>query len=288
MWRLESRAERGTKAGRPGADGAAVASNVGTVNTGERVVTCYRDTSRSGPGELGVARGRSTGWKMRYFDLVLTPGEHGIHPADGRLAAAPGVSRQLLHHLDAYTDGTGALLYRLQGDREAAIAAVEGEGVLDFDTTDPDEEGRFYCYVHIEYTEPVGTLLRLGYDHALIIETPIRFRDDGSLRVRIVGQHETLREALTAIPDGVRVTVEEVGRYTPGRQDARSLLTDRQREIFETAVERGYYRIPRGITQTQLADELDLAPSTVDEHLRKAESTMLSSILDEHYQRGGN
>jgi predicted DNA binding protein len=224
---------------------------------------------------------------MRYFDLVLTPGEQGIHPVDGRLAAAPGVTRELLHHVDAYSDGTGALLYRLQGDPEAAVAAIRGEGLLDYDVTDPDEEGRFYCYIHLAPSDPDGTLLGLPYDHALIVETPIRFRGDGSLRVRIVGQHATLRNALTAVPDDVRVTVEEVGRYTPGRKDARSLLTDRQREIFETAVDRGYYRIPRGITQTELADELGLAPSTVDEHLRKAESTMLSSILDEYHQRGG-
>jgi DNA-binding CsgD family transcriptional regulator len=220
---------------------------------------------------------------MRYFDLVLTPGDDGLHPVDGRLARAPGVTRDLLHHIDAFGDGTGALLYRLEGDPEAALAAVQGEGLLDCDVTEPDPDGGFYCYVYLRPTEPDGTLLALCYEHALIIETPVRFNDDGSLRMRIIGQHETLRDALAAIPDGVRVTVEEVGRYTPGRKDARSLLTDRQREIFETAVERGYYRIPRGITQTELADELGLAPSTVDEHLRKAESTMLSSILDQHY-----
>ncbi|WP_276260658.1 helix-turn-helix domain-containing protein [Haloglomus litoreum] len=225
---------------------------------------------------------------MRYFDLVLAPGEHGIHPVDGRLAAAPGVTRELLHHADAYVDGTGALLYRLRGDPEAAVAAIRGEGLLDYDVTEPDEDGRFYCYVHLAANEPGGTLLGLPYDHALIVETPIRFSEDGTLRLRIVGQHATLRDALTAIPDDIRVTVEEVGRYTPGRKDARELLTDRQREIFETAVDRGYYRIPRGITQTELAEELDLAPSTVDEHLRKAESTMLSSILDEYHQRGGD
>jgi predicted DNA binding protein len=224
---------------------------------------------------------------IRYFDLVLTFGDGGIHPVDGRLTAAEGVSRKLLHHLDAYADGTGALLYRLEGDRDAAIAAIQGEGLLDYDLTEPDANGGFHCYAHLELSDPDGTLLGLPYDHALIVETPIRFRADGSLRVRIVGQHSTLREALTAVPDDVRVTVEEVGHYTPGRKDARALLTERQREIFETAVDRGYYRIPRGITQTELADELELAPSTVDEHLRKAESTMLSSILEEYHQRGG-
>jgi predicted DNA binding protein len=223
---------------------------------------------------------------MRYFDLVLRSGGDSLHPIDGRLAEASGVTRELLHHVDAYGDGTGALLYRLRGDPEAGVAAIQGEGLLDYDVTEPDADGGFYCYVHLTPADPTGTLLALCYEHALIIETPVTFRDDGSLRVRIVGQHETLRGALTAVSDSVQVTVEEVGHYTPGREDARSLLTERQREIFETAVDRGYYRIPRGITQTELAEELELAPSTVDEHLRKAESTMLSSILDQHYAQG--
>ncbi|MFB6207172.1 MAG: helix-turn-helix domain-containing protein [Haloglomus sp.] len=224
---------------------------------------------------------------MRYFDLELAPGEGGIHPVDGRLAAASGVTRKLLHHLDTYADGAGALLYRLRGDPEAAVAAIQGDGLRDHDVTEPDEGDRFYCYVHLAASDAETPLLDLPCEHALIVETPIQFRDDGSLRVRIVGQHATLRDALTAVPDGVRVTVEEVGHYSPGRDDVRSLLTDRQREIFEAAVERGYYRIPRDITQTELASELDLAPSTVDEHLRKAESTMLSAILEEYRQRGG-
>jgi predicted DNA binding protein len=223
---------------------------------------------------------------MRYFDLVLTPTTDGIHPVDTRLARASGVVRERLNHIDAFGDGTGVLLYHLRGDRDAALAAIQGDDLLDYDATDPDETDHFYLYVHLEPGEPAGTLLALCYEHALIIETPIRFTDTGSIKVRLVGRHDTLRDALASIPDEVQVTIDEVGRYAPGGRDARSLLTDRQREIFEHAVDRGYYRIPRGITQTKLAEELDLAPSTVDEHLRKAESTMLSAILEEHHRQG--
>jgi predicted DNA binding protein len=223
---------------------------------------------------------------MRYFDLVLTPDGDGIHPVDTRLARASGVTRERLNHIDAFGDGTGVLLYQLQGARDAAVAAIQGGDLLDYDGTDPDEDGRFYLYVYLKSGGTAGTLLALCYEHALIIETPIRFTDNGGIRVRLVGTHKTLRDALASIPDSVQVTIDEVGRYTPGTRDARSLLTDRQREIFEHAVEQGYYRIPRGITQTKLAEELDLAPSTVDEHLRKAESTILSAILEEHHRQG--
>ncbi|PSQ13792.1 hypothetical protein BRD02_11750 [Halobacteriales archaeon QS_8_69_73] len=41
----------------------------------------------------------------------------------------------------------------------------------------------------------------------------------------------------------------------------------------------GYYDIPREVNQGDLAETLGCAPSTVDEHLRKAESEMLSALL---------
>ena len=58
-----------------------------------------------------------------------------------------------------------------------------------------------------------------------------------------------------------------------------SALTDRQLEVFRTAVESGYYEIPRRATHKEIADSLGCAPSTIDEHLRKAESRVLQSLV---------
>ena len=43
---------------------------------------------------------------MRYFDLVLTPTSHGIHPIDAELAVLDGVTRDALMHIDAFGDGS--------------------------------------------------------------------------------------------------------------------------------------------------------------------------------------
>jgi predicted DNA binding protein len=89
-----------------------------------------------------------------------------------------------------------------------------------------------------------------------------------------------LRDALRAAPDSINVNIEQVGQYHPEERDFLSLLTDRQREVFEHAVRVGYYEIPRGANQEELAAALGCAPSTVDEHLRKAESRMLSALVN--------
>jgi predicted DNA binding protein len=217
---------------------------------------------------------------MRYFDLVLTPKTHGIHPIDGELALLDGVTRDALLHIDAFGDGTGVLLYRLEGGRAAVLDAIgEHEALISYDVLDVDAENTFHLYCHVHPGEPAGTLMGLCYKYALIIDTPIGFTDRGGILVTVVGTHDMLREALKAIPEEINVSIQQVGKYTPGTRDMLSMLTDRQREVFETAVDMGYYDIPREVNQGDLAEVLGCAPSTVDEHLRKAESKMLSALL---------
>jgi predicted DNA binding protein len=217
---------------------------------------------------------------MRYFDLVLTPEHNGIHPVDAELATLDGVERDALLHIDAFGDGTGVLLYRLTGDRQAVVESVEdNDYVISYDLLDVEAENTFHLYLHVHPGEPAGTLMALCYEFALIIDTPIEFTDRGGILVTIVGTHDMLREALKAVPDEINISIQQVGQYSPGTRDMLSMLTERQREVFETAVEMGYYDIPRQVNQSDLAEALDCAPSTVDEHLRKAESKMLSALL---------
>ncbi|AHG01927.1 bacterio-opsin activator (plasmid) [Halostagnicola larsenii XH-48] len=57
-----------------------------------------------------------------------------------------------------------------------------------------------------------------------------------------------------------------------------SKLTDEQLAVLEIAYNRGYFHVPREMSATELADELDVAQSTVSERLRTAERTLLEII----------
>lgn len=52
-------------------------------------------------------------------------------------------------------------------------------------------------------------------------------------------------------------------------------LSHRQREVFQLARRRGYYRQPKLTTASDLAEELGITTSTVHEHLHKAEQKTL-------------
>jgi predicted DNA binding protein len=60
----------------------------------------------------------------------------------------------------------------------------------------------------------------------------------------------------------------------------RSRLTERQREVLETAHSMGYFDYPKGANAGDVADELGITSSTFSEHLAAAQSKLLEAILD--------
>jgi hypothetical protein len=57
-------------------------------------------------------------------------------------------------------------------------------------------------------------------------------------------------------------------------------LTDRQREVVETAYRMGYFEYPRETNASGVAAELGIEPSTLAEHLAAAQSKLLGAVLD--------
>ena len=215
---------------------------------------------------------------MKYLKLSISPTARAIHPIDRVLAGHGAVNREALLHVGARADGTTVLLYRVTGNGDAFDDALaEQPEVFDHDVVDLGGNG-YHAFVQAEATDGGATLLDIAHEHTLIIDTPLEFTEEG-LRATLVGTHENLRVALGDIPNGMDVSVDSAGTYVPGSEDLLSPLTDRQLEVFETAVEEGYYDVPRKATHKDIAENLGCAPSTVDEHLRKAESRVVTGLI---------
>ncbi|QKG94253.1 PAS domain S-box protein [Halorubrum sp. SS7] len=92
-------------------------------------------------------------------------------------------------------------------------------------------------------------------------------------------------DALSEYWDNVELVAK---RQTPTRgadlpipPDSAAGLTDRQRSVLETAYEKGYYDWPRDHTAEEIAESLDIASSTLHQHLRAAEHVLVSSYVDD-------
>lgn len=102
--------------------------------------------------------------------------------------------------------------------------------------------------------------------------------DDG-ITMSLVGSHDAIREMLTEYEEsGMTLELERVGDFS-GPTDPLESLTERQREILDTAYEMGYYQVPRSVSTKDVAEIVDLDPSTVAEHLQRAERNLLDSVL---------
>lgn len=60
-------------------------------------------------------------------------------------------------------------------------------------------------------------------------------------------------------------------------------LSSRQREALQTTTEMGYYRIPRDTTTAEVADSMGVERRTFEEHLRRAENKLLTTLTDAMY-----
>lgn len=223
---------------------------------------------------------------MNYLELSVGPTQRVFHSIDRRLRAVPTISRNALLHLNARLDGTYVVLYQLSGEpREIRETLSRHKDVLDCEIV-PIEDGNerksitedVQAFVHLAVSPSGDRIVDLADDHSLIIDPPITFEGD-EMCVRLVGTDSGLRCVLQSMPDGVEFAVRDAGEYEPDSSDLLSPLTDRQLEVFKTAVEQGYYEVPRRVTHQDLAGTLGCAPSTVDEHLRKAESSVVTHLF---------
>ena len=176
-------------------------------------------------------------------------------------------------------DGTVVELCLLEDappDIESRLA--EHPDIVDFDLGETTDGG-LVCHVHLVPSASVRQLLELVDEHDLLLDTPIRLTRDGVV-VDVLGTHTQLSGAVSSLPESFRdaFCVDGLSDYEPMRNGVRAHLTDRQREVLETAVEHGYYDIPRQVSVETLASELDCSPSTVSEHLRKVESNVLTRL----------
>lgn len=97
---------------------------------------------------------------------------------------------------------------------------------------------------------------------------------------------ETVRTAVDDLDAAFgSVRIDRLARTGAGEDDDlvlvdRGRLTDRQREVLETAMDLGYFERPRSANATEVAERLDISPSTFAEHLAAAQSKVLDSLLE--------
>ncbi|MBS3760256.1 helix-turn-helix domain-containing protein [Halodesulfurarchaeum sp.] len=139
-------------------------------------------------------------------------------------------------------------IYRFQRDHQGCCPC---ETVQDFDVPVRDihtVDGALHLAIHVEDMEELRDII-----------VGIRKEFSEVRIVRLVHAEETGDDDLVLVDRGE--------------------LTERQREVLETAHLLGYFDHPKGANAGEVADELGITTSTFTEHLAAAQSKLLASIL---------
>ena len=85
-----------------------------------------------------------------------------------------------------------------------------------------------------------------------------------------------IRSELSAlVGNGFSVKISSESLQSPEFSD---LLPEKQRLVLDKAIEMGYYSRPRGCTQRDVAEAMNIKQATVSEHLQSAESKIIHSL----------
>lgn len=136
------------------------------------------------------------------------------------------------------------------------------------------ENETYLCKVAIpEFTETAQSALELD-----VSNDEMRVSTDG-FDITLVGPHEDISQSIQQYRDaGMSVFLQRINEYD-GPSSVLDKLTERQREVLEIAFRRGYFEVPRAVSAAEIASEVDLDPSTVSEHLQRAERNILAELL---------
>ncbi|WP_411962827.1 helix-turn-helix domain-containing protein [Haloferax sp. YSMS24] len=100
------------------------------------------------------------------------------------------------------------------------------------------------------------------------LHTRMRFPDrDALVRYRSLCREMGLEMNVRSIYRGDTEQATEYG------------LSEKQREVLTLAAEMGYFEVPRAVSLSDLAAELDISPQSASERLRRGVATLVSSTV---------
>lgn len=165
-------------------------------------------------------------------------------------------------------DGVGVgLVEILSDDVSTILTAIERQEPVHEVT--PLQVDADRALIQIEASDPI--LLRILERTGIPVETPFEIVN-GDVEWTLTTTRNRLSSLSSELERSeLRYVVEHVWDSAQFEQ----ILTERQQEVVDAAIEAGYYDSPRECTQEALAERLDMAKSTCSEILHRAEERIV-------------
>ena len=112
----------------------------------------------------------------------------------------------------------------------------------------------------------------------IIFDLPF-FGNKSKFTFSLITENQYLDQFLNKLQDYGKIRLISAQKPDHSPEELLDMLTPRQRDAIILAKNLGYYEWPRKINAGQIAKHLSISKSTVIEHLRKAENSIITQIL---------
>lgn len=230
-------------------------------------------------------------WRPNHWPLEVTADvsasllAHTVSRTDDPLNSNTG--QQVQGHFTVVGDSTEEVdqLVNVAEESPLTHSVVEMERRYDVETLGTSL-GNTTRELFVEYSSKQllnEALISAGF----LREAPVKISNNTECWSVFVDDEDRgrLHERLERIRDleDIELTVSKISSDADTGNDIfgrTALLTERQREIFELACDQNYYAWPRETTTRELADKAGITKTTLLEHLRTAESKLLTPVAE--------
>lgn len=174
------------------------------------------------------------------------------------------------------TQWTMPCLWVAHEDLDAVDEALMADPTVDEIVATDEFDGE--TYYQIDWKDEVDERITAYIDREGSILSAEATSEGWEVQLRFASrdQFDNFRERLRE--NGHSFTLLEL--FEPGApRQTMGELTPPQRDALVAAVERGYYKVPRESSARELAEELDMAPQSLSELLRRGTENLVRSNL---------
>lgn len=154
------------------------------------------------------------------------------------------------------------------------------------DVTKYDERaGQTLC--KIDWKQPLDELLTVFIETNVLVSEAYGTPDLWKFELVASDRNELVAFQSACHDRDIPVKFRRVFQSAPSSTE-RMEVTEKQLEILELAYERGYFEVPREVTVTELAEDLDISPQAASKRLRRGLVNALGFVLQTRRSAIGN
>lgn len=157
---------------------------------------------------------------------------------------------------------------------EAAVRADQRVATL----TAFDRAANSVLY-RIEWEDSIDGFLDALSEHDVLVESATGTAEEWTFRFRAHESDALTRFHHTCREEAIPLTVKQVQHNPTGHDDDSYELTPKQRETVLLAFEAGYFDVPRGISMTELGEELKISRQAASRRLSRGLHALIAHTL---------